>query len=325
MKSAQKVHITEPVLRGITPRRPLRQNMTHLQASEESDDAKEEEKGSQSWLSVLENIVCWCRCYLLIPSNAKIAYYITTLLALSTVQNYVDLPHLESLTGKHSILNQVFVKKGWGFTLAVFLPYRFVSLFLHPKLRVSLTQLIVRSALTTFFFFIWCQVLFPAIDNFSATCIAGNETLTLPKAECLSTEGWQYFSFDISGHSYLLIYCVLIMMEESKEIIYFVWLKSQLFGEATKNRKEDSSWPDLDEKQVKSLRKRFSKVSPVVAVTFFNMCALALLWDFMLVVTTLYYHTFAEKMIGTVLALLMWCFLYRGAFPWLFSLKIFKS
>lgn len=115
------------------------------------------------------------------------------------------------------------------------------------------------------------------------------------------------------------------MMEESKEIIYFVWLKSQLFGEAAKNRKEDSSWPDLDEKQVKSLRKRFSKVSPVVAVTFFNMCALALLWDFMLVVTTLYYHTFAEKMIGTVLALLMWCFLYRGAFPWLFSLKIFKS
>uniref|UniRef100_A0A0P4WFT3 FIT family protein n=1 Tax=Scylla olivacea TaxID=85551 RepID=A0A0P4WFT3_SCYOL len=273
MKSAQEAHITEPVLRGITPRRPLRQDMTHLQASEESDDAKEE-KNSQSWLSVWENIVCWCRKYLLIPSNAKIAYYLTTLLALSTIQHYVDLPHLEGLTGKHSVLN---------------------------------------------------QVLFPAIDNFSATCIAGNETLTLTKTECLSNEGWQYFSFDISGHSYLLIYCVLIMMEESKEIIYFVWLKGQLFGEAVKNRKEDSNWPDLDEKQLKSLRRRFPKVSPVVAVTFFNMCALALLWDFMLLVTTLYYHTFAEKVIGTVLALLMWAFLYRGAFPWLFSLKIFGS
>ncbi|XP_045108192.1 acyl-coenzyme A diphosphatase FITM2-like isoform X1 [Portunus trituberculatus] len=325
MNSAQEVHITESVLRGITPRRPLRQNMTPLQASEESDDAKEEEKSSQSWLSVWENIICWCRFYLLIPSNAKIAYYLSTLLALSIVQHYVDLPHLESITGKRSVLNQVFVKKGWGFTLAVFLPYRFVSLFLHPKLRVSLMQLIVRSALTTFFFFIWCQVLFPVIDNFSATCIAGNETLPLTKAQCLSTDGRQYFSFDISGHSYLLTYCVLIMMEESKEIIYFVWLKRQLFDEAARIRKEDSSWPDFDEKQVKSLRRRFPKVSPVVAFTFFNMSILALLWDFMLLVTTLYYHTFAEKVIGTVLALLSWAFLYRRVFPWLFSLKIFRS
>ena len=169
-------------------------------------------------------------------------------------------------------------------------------------------------------FIIVFQVLFPAIDNFSATCIAGNETLTLTKAQCLSNEGWQYFSFDISGHSYLLIYCVLIIMEESKEIIYFVWLKRKLFDDAA----EDSSWPDLDEKQVNSLRRRFPKLSPVLAVTFFNMSALALLWDFMLLVTTLYYHTFAEKVIGTVLALLMWAFLYRGAFPWLFALKIFR-
>lgn len=169
------------------------------------------------------------------------------------------------------------------------------------------------------------QILFPAIDNFSATCITGNETLYLTKAECLSTEGWEYLSFDISGHSYLLTYCVLIMMEESKEILYFLWLGRRLFGEIDRDRMEDSAWPNLDEKQVKSLRRRFPKLSPLVAVTFLNMCALALLWDFMLLVTTLYYHTLAEKVIGTALALLMWSFLYRAAFPWLFTSKMLRS
>lgn len=324
MKSTEEPHITEPVLRGVTPRRPLR-SMTHLQASEESDGTKEGEKYNLPWPSVWESTASWSRHYLHIPSTAKIAYYLTSLVALSTVQYYVELPHLEGLTGKYSVLNQMFVKKGWGFTLAVFLPYRFVSLLLRPKLWDGLKQLIVRSAVTTFFFFIWCQVLFPAIDDFSATCITANETLALTKAECRSTEGGEFDSFDISGHSYLLTYCVLIMMEESKDILYFLWLGGRLFGESARDKMQDSAWPNLDEKQVKSLRRRFPKLSPFVAVTFLNMCALSLLWDFMLLVTTLYYHTFAEKVIGTVLALLMWGFLYRAIFPWLFKLKMMKS
>ena len=114
-------------------------------------------------------------------------------------------------------------------------------------------------------------------------------------------------------------------MEESKEVLYFLWLGRRLFGDSVRDRKEDSTWPDLDEKQVKSLRRWFPKLSPLVAVTFVSMCVLALLWDFMLLVTTLYYHTFAEKVIGTALAFLMWGFLYRAAFPWLFTLNLLRS
>ncbi|KAG0722739.1 FIT family protein CG10671 [Chionoecetes opilio] len=310
---------------GITPRRSLRQNMTHLGPTEISDDATEGARSNLSRPSVWESTASWCKNYLHVPSSVKIFYYLTTLLALSTIQHYVDLPHLEGLTGKYSVLNQVFVKKGWGFTLAVFLPFGFFSLLLRPKLMICLKHLIVRSAVTTFFFFIWCQILFPTVDNFSGSCIAGNETLAVTKKECLSTEGREYFSFDISGHSYLLTYCVMIMMEESKEILYFLWLGRRLFGDTAQDKTETSAWPDLNEKQVKALKSRFSKLSPFVAFTFLNMCALALLWDFMLLVTTLYYHTFAEKVIGTVLALLMWGFLYKAAFPWLFTLEMLRS
>lgn len=168
-------------------------------------------------------------------------------------------------------------------------------------------------------------MIFPAIDAFSSTCIAGNQTLALSKYECLSKEGQEYLSFDISGHTFLLTYCVLIMMEESKEILYFLWLGHWLFGEATEDRTEGKTWPNLDEKEVKSLRRRFPWLSPFVAVTFLSMCALALLWDFMIVVTTLYYHTFAEKAVGTAVALTTWGCIYRVAFPQLFQLKLLRS
>lgn len=113
------------------------------------------------------------------------------------------------------------------------------------------------------------------------------------------------------------------MMEESKEILYFLWLGQWLFGEASEDRIEDNTRSDLDDRAVKSLRKRYPWLAPFVSLTFLNMCAFAVLWDFMLLVTTLYYHTFAEKVIGTALALLTWGLIYRALFPWLFRLKVF--
>lgn len=113
------------------------------------------------------------------------------------------------------------------------------------------------------------------------------------------------------------------MMDESKEILYFLWLGRRLFGEVTiQDKTEDSTWPTLDEKAAKSLRKWFPLLSPLVAITFLIMCALALLWDFMILITTLYYHSFSEKGVGTALALLSWGLIYRIAFPWLFKLRV---
>ncbi|XP_050686299.1 acyl-coenzyme A diphosphatase FITM2-like isoform X1 [Eriocheir sinensis] len=322
MNTGQEPYTMRPVLSGITPRRPLRQEMVVLQSAYELDGIEEGKKNYSSSPSIWEQTVSWCRHHLHIPFTFKVAYYITTCLLFSTIRYYVDLPHIEAITGRQSILNQVFVKKAWGITLVVFSLYRITSLFLRPKLRVDLKQFLVRSAVTTLCFFFWCQAIFPVIDDFSSTCIAGNQTLALSKYECLSKEGREYLSFDISGHAFLLTFCVLVMMDESKEILYFLWLGKWLFGEATQDKTEDSTWPTLEEKAAKSLRKWFPLLSPLVAITFLIMCALALLWDFMILITTLYYHSFAEKGVGTALALLSWGLIYRAAFPRLFKLRV---
>ncbi|XP_069944419.1 uncharacterized protein [Cherax quadricarinatus] len=119
-------------------------------------DTQTEDQNKQVVLpSIWENIATWGTYYLHITPAVKIGYYFFTLLMLSMVKESFDVPHIEVLTGKHSVLNEVFVKKGWGITLSVFVTYQLLSLSLHIKWKANLKQLCVRALITTFFFFIW--------------------------------------------------------------------------------------------------------------------------------------------------------------------------
>lgn len=54
-----------------------------------------------------EKIATWTTHYLHISAPVKIWYYAITMLLLSLVQDFVDVPHLEELTGKRSFFNMV--------------------------------------------------------------------------------------------------------------------------------------------------------------------------------------------------------------------------
>ncbi|XP_069944413.1 acyl-coenzyme A diphosphatase FITM2 isoform X2 [Cherax quadricarinatus] len=289
-------------------------------------DTQTEDQNKQVVLpSIWENIATWGTYYLHITPAVKIGYYFFTLLMLSMVKESFDVPHIEVLTGKHSVLNEVFVKKGWGITLSVFVTYQLLSLSLHIKWKANLKQLCVRALITTFFFFIWCVVIFQEIEKYMETCTLNDMRVVLTKRECLKLDGHVYDSYDISGHSYLMTYCVLIMMEESKEILYFLCLGRVLNGAPPLNTFEKISCPKLEEKEIKILQSRFSIMSPLVVLSFVCVCLLCLLWDFMYIITTIYYHTFSEKVIGTMLALIMWYLLYRQLFVYIFKYKFFLS
>ncbi|XP_045602009.1 acyl-coenzyme A diphosphatase FITM2 [Procambarus clarkii] len=274
--------------------------------------------------SIWETIASWGVNYMHIPSEVKIGYYFITLLMLSLVKESIDVPHIDMLTGKHSVLNTVFVKKGWGITLIAFVVYHLTSLPLHPKWMIGLKQLLIRIAATTFFFFIWCAVVFEVAEQYSEVCTFNNIKVELTKRQCLKLKDHVYYSFDISGHSFLTTYCVLIMMEESKEILYFLWLGKCLRGIPT-NTSESIGLAKFDEKDTKILHSRYTIMSPIVVVSFVCIVLLCLIWDFMFIITTLYYHNFLEKVIGTILAVSTWYFLYRQLFTYVFKHKFFLS
>ncbi|XP_071513133.1 acyl-coenzyme A diphosphatase FITM2-like isoform X2 [Panulirus ornatus] len=284
----------------------------------------EEKKKQLPGSSVWETFFSWGVYYLHINPVMKIIYYIITLLIFSLMKESMDIPHFEILTGKQSVLNKMFVKKGWGITCVVFVLYQLVSLTLHTKWKASLKKLLVRAVATTFFFFIWCAVIFQLIENYTQACTYRNIRFELTKKECHNKADHVYHSFDISGHSYLLTYCVLIMMEESKEIVYFLCLRRYLRG-AHEDTVEEVSLPVLEAKEAKRMTLRLTILSPIVVIVFMCVVLLCLLWDFMLIVTTIYYHTFLEKVIGTTLAVSMWYMLYRRSFLCIFRYNIFNS
>lgn len=168
------------------------------------------------------------------------------------------------------------------------------------------------------------QVIFQLIEKYTEACTHKSIKLKLTKKECYNKDNHMYHSFDISGHSYLLTYCVLIMMEESKEILHFLCLGRYLHG-APKDSTEEVTWPKFEEKEAKSLKPRFTILSPLVVIGFVCVVVLCLLWDFMLIVTTVYYHSFLEKVIGTILAVSMWYMLYRRLFIYIFKYNFFHS
>ncbi|XP_042217462.1 acyl-coenzyme A diphosphatase FITM2-like [Homarus americanus] len=274
--------------------------------------------------SVWELLASWGTYYLHIPSAVKIGYYFFTLVALSMIKETVEVPHVETITGKYSFFNRIFVKKGWAFTVSTLILHQLTSITLLIEWKARLKQFVVRAITTTFFFYIWCVVIFNEIEKYTESCTYKNIKINLPKKECNRQEGHVYTALDISGHIYLLTFCVLVMMEESKEILYFLCLGGYLRGVSI-NTPEKIIWPKRGGKLSKSLRTRFTIVAPLVIFSFLCIFLLSLLWDAMLLVTMIYYHTILEKTLGSFLAVSMWCLLYKYLFPTIFGHRFFHS
>lgn len=100
-------------------------------------------------------------------------------------------------------------------------------------------------------------------------------------------------------------------MEESKELIYVLCLGELVRKSSTSADEKDSSVSSFSEDEVQTLGKKYSIILPLVVVSTVASFCLSLLWDLMLVITTLYYHTFIEKFIGTLLAVGMWYLQYH--------------
>ncbi|XP_027212874.2 acyl-coenzyme A diphosphatase FITM2 isoform X2 [Penaeus vannamei] len=248
--------------------------------------------------------------YLHISPKLRICYFISILFFMSFMGDSVEVPHLQLLTGKKSTLNQVFVKLGWGWTFSIIGIFSLFSLLIHKDWIKRMKCIAVRLAITTFFFFIWCSITFPTIERYTGYCIHNGISFSFAKRECVKRPEHEYVSFDISGHSFLLTYCIMIIIEESKEMLYFLQL-SRYFRGAPPLEGNESQVLD---KEVKNLESVFKIMSPLIILAFMAMVAISLLWDLMLIVTTIYYHSLLEKLLGTVLSLCMWYILYKRIF-----------
>lgn len=227
---------------------------------------------------IKEGIADW----VLMSPSSKAAIYWLVILAGSFIHEFLPLPQ-SYFSNKRNVFNVYFVKVGWGWTLGLLVPFMCLTSFSYTSCNpTAMLRHLSRLAVGTFGWFFWVNF-FVYIEELTGIC-EGEESLT-SKRSC-HLQGFHWDGFDISGHTFLLTYSALIISEE-------IQVKQRL--------------PLLESGQPMRLPRRPHLIfSPLVDLFFTCLSLLLLLWEFMLVCTTVYFHTVQQKVLGALIALFTW-------------------
>ena len=226
----------------------------------------------------LEGIYDW----VLMPPSSKAAVYWLVVLAGSFIHQFLPLPQ-SYLSNKRNVFNVYFVKLGWGWTLGLLIPFISLTSSVYTSFNpTAMLKHLSRMAVGTFGWYFWVN-LFVYIEELTGQC-EGEETLSSKKSCHL--QGYHWDGFDISGHAFLLMYSALII---SEEIQVKRW------------------WAIPRKNQTGTL---LDRISPLVDLVFICIGSLLVLWEFMLVCTTVYFHTVHQKVLGALIALFTWYVTY---------------
>lgn len=127
--------------------------------------------------------------------------------------------------------------------------------------------------------------------------------------------------FHFSGHTFLLIWNNLFIIEEGRAYLGWERIKDLLRDEEHKRLKTDlNASGDPRDKTILSklkneeflhLRSNYKDYTPYVRFLFGILALWVTLWDVMLFYSVLYFHITLEKVLAACLAIFVWFLLYR--------------
>uniref|UniRef100_A0A1I8A8H1 FIT family protein n=1 Tax=Steinernema glaseri TaxID=37863 RepID=A0A1I8A8H1_9BILA len=231
------------------------------------------------------------RRYLFIDAHKKAYAYLLAVFLLSVVSVFVDLPKDFYFMRKNNVFNLYGTKIGWFWTWVTVGPFIYLATLFQTKNKHSAVLHLTRLVVATFLWYFFTSS-FVSIEQKSGTCNGAKGAFS--RSECKLQGGRWSHGYDISGHCFLMIYSILIICEEA---IAF------------------RKWPEYSGQGDARSIEQYRKSTLLVRSFFVAMLALHLLWDFQLVMTVLYYHTFLDKILGALCATLCWFGTYRVLFP----------
>jgi hypothetical protein len=153
-----------------------------------------------------------CKKSLFFDTNLKVAIYLGTLFLLSLIADVSTVPKMY-LSRSDNIFNKFFVKFAWGWNLTLLAPFVGFTTYIYccgQKQRIVKHHLL-RILIATFFWWFW-TTLFNMIEATFGRC-AHRQFST--KGSCLQA-GHVWNGFDVSGHTFILIYGSLFLIEETR-------------------------------------------------------------------------------------------------------------
>ncbi|EDO46451.1 predicted protein, partial [Nematostella vectensis] len=195
-------------------------------------------------------------------------------IAGSFLHDFLPIPS-SYLSNKRNVFNVYFVKIGWGWTWGLLTAVTILASWVHtPGNLVSMLRHYSRLFVATLAWFLWVS-LFEQIEHWTGVC-KGQSSLD-SKYVC-HKKGFLWRGFDISGHCFLLIHCALTISEEIQVVRHLTM--------------SGKYW--------------YKILRPLIVTAFICTAALLVLWEAMLVLTCLYFHTVYQKILGALIAIFTW-------------------
>lgn len=239
------------------------------------------------------------------PPSSKALVFMSVVLIGSLLCSLSLAPASRFFSDKNNFLNIYLAKYCWGWTLLFLFPLVFISSFMYtacdwPQIARHLGRLLLCHLY-------WYLVtgLFDAINHRAGSCSSDNIS---EHSTCIK-KGYTWVSFDISGHVFLLVYCILVISEECALVRKEVWERYKRILD------DKSSMLSVGKyEQLLSLQKF---VGPVFVLLEICCLALIVLWTALVVASSLYFHHFLEKTIGGMCAYIFWrCTYALTEFNW---------
>nr|XP_020443380.1 fat storage-inducing transmembrane protein 2 [Monopterus albus] len=187
-------------------------------------------------------------------------------------------------SSSRNFLNVYFVKVSWGWTLLLLTPFLLLSNASFSRSVSFLSQRLLSLVVATAIWYV-CTETFVYIEDVTGSCY---ETRTMEvinkeftsKASCRHA-GFHWQGYDISGHSFILAYSALFIMEETAPMVS---LKTASL----------SALPRM-----------------VLSLLYVALNFIMVIWVWMFACTSVYFHDPIHKLLGTICGLLGWYLTYR--------------
>jgi len=239
-------------------------------------------------------LVQLARKLLFIKPATKATFYLAFITGLSIISLYIE-PSENYFIQKHNFLNVYGTKLGWFWTLLVCTPFIGLTSYLHHNsFKMTLLHLLRLVVATGFWY--TCVNSFAVFEKLTGKCMGATAG---HRNECFANGGKWIPGFDISGHTFILLYSILLMSEEAMSF---------------------RNWPispkGSPKKEVNKVEHGdHQKRTRTVQWLFLGIFFVHIIWDFQLIVTSLYYHTVSHKLIGALFAVASWYSTYVLWYP----------
>ncbi len=218
------------------------------------------------------------------------------------------------LSNKRNIFNVLFAKWCLGWTLAFLTPYMVLTYWVKSNRNLKVVcKHVLRLLVAVGIWFVVTFVL-DWIEHLTGEC-EGSDFYSR-KHECIR-EGLVWNGIDISGHSFLLPYCTLIISEEIQVVRF--WTNENI--RANKKLSPNENGITLTHERIRSnekfhseLKQKYVSVRYLCNVLYIVCCLLMALWVMLLAFTSIYFHTVNSKVLGIILGLLAWLQTYQAHF-----------